>query len=53
MLLAVAMIPVLRVFPVVVLACLVVLPVLFVLTAMLGTFRSSIWTIGYVTQAES
>ena len=24
-----------------------------VLTAMLGTFRSSIWTIGYVTQVEA
>ena len=24
-----------------------------VLTAMLGTFRSSIWTIGYLTQAEA
>ena len=24
-----------------------------VLTAMLGTFRSSVWTIGYVTQAEA
>jgi hypothetical protein len=52
-LLLVALIPVLRVFPVIVIACLVLLPVIYVLTAMLGTFRSSIWTIGYVTQVES
>ena len=31
---------------------LVLLPLLGVLTAMLGTFRSSVWTIGYVTQVE-
>ena len=24
-----------------------------VLTAMLGTFRSSVWTIGYVTQVDA
>ena len=52
-LLLVALIPVLRVVPVIVLGCLVLLPVIYVLTAMLGTFRSSIWTIGYVTQVES
>jgi hypothetical protein len=48
-----ALIPVLRVFPVVVLACLVMLPALYVLGAIIGTFRSSIWTIGYVTQVDS
>ena len=48
-----ALIPVLRVFPVIVLACLVLLPAICVLAAMVGTFRSSIWTIGYVTQVES
>ena len=52
-LLLVALIPVLRVFPVIVLACIVVLPALCVLAAIVGTFRSSIWTIGYVTQVES
>jgi hypothetical protein len=52
-LLLVALIPVLRVFPVIVLACLVLLPALYVFAAVLGTFRSSIWTIGYVTQVES
>jgi hypothetical protein len=52
-LLIMALIPVLDVRPVVVIACLVLLPVLCVLTAMIGTFRSSIWTLGYVTQVES
>jgi hypothetical protein len=49
-LLLVALALVLNVLPVVVLGCLLLLPVFGVLTAMLGTFRSSIWTIGYVTQ---
>jgi hypothetical protein len=52
-LLLVALLPVLRVFPVIILGCLVLLPAIYVLTAMIGTFRSSIWTIGYVTQVES
>ena len=52
-LLLVALIPVLRVVPVIVLGCLVLLPAFYVLTAMVGTLRSSIWTIGYVTQVES
>ena len=52
-LLLVALIPVLRILPVFVVACVVVLPALYVLTAMVGTLRSSIWTIGYVTQVES
>jgi hypothetical protein len=52
-LLLAALIPVLRVFPVIVLGCLVLLPAICVVTAMVGTFRSSIWTIGYVTQVES
>jgi hypothetical protein len=51
--LLVALIPVLRVFPVIVLACVLVVPALSVLAAIVGTFRSSIWTIGYVTQVES
>jgi hypothetical protein len=29
------------------------LPAIAVLTAMVGTLRSSIWTIGYVTEVES
>ena len=52
-LLLAALIPVLRVVPVIVLGCLVLLPANYVLIAMLGTRRSSIWTIGYVTQVES
>ena len=52
-LLLVALTPVLRIVPVIVLGCLVLLPAIYVLTAMAGTFRSSIWTIGYVTQVES
>jgi hypothetical protein len=52
-LLLAASIPVLRVAPVIVLACLVLLPALGVFAAILGTFRSSVWTIGYVTQVES
>jgi hypothetical protein len=52
-LLLVALIPVLRIVPVIVLGCLVLLPVIYVWVAMVGTFRSSIWTIGYVTQVES
>lgn len=49
-LLLVALVPLLNVWPVVVIACLVLLPVIYVLSAMLGTFRSSVWTIGYVTE---
>ena len=52
-LLLAALIPLLRLFPVIVLGCLVLLPAIYVLTAMVGTLRSSIWTIGYVTQVES
>jgi hypothetical protein len=55
-LLLVALIPVLRVIPVIAIGCVVLLPLIYVLSAMLGTFRSSVWTIGYmteVTQVES
>ena len=52
-LLLVALIPVVRVLPVIVLACVVLLPPICVWAAIVGTFRSSIWTIGYVTQVES
>ena len=44
---------VLPVWPLIVLGGLLLLPAWCVLTAMLGTFRSSVWTIGYVTQAEA
>jgi hypothetical protein len=52
-LLLVALIPVLRLAPVIVLGCLVLLPVIYMWAAMVGTFRSSIWTLGYLTQVES
>ena len=52
-LLLVAVMPVLRIVPVVVIGCLVLLPAIYVWAAMVGTFRSAIWTIGYVTQVES
>jgi hypothetical protein len=52
-LLLLALMRVLHVVPVIVLACVVLLPLLCVLAAIVGTFRSSIWTIGYVTQVES
>jgi hypothetical protein len=52
-LLLVALLPVLRVFPVIVLACVVLLPAMCVWAAIVGTFRSTVWTIGYVTQVES
>jgi hypothetical protein len=48
-----ALATVLPVAPVVVFGCVVLLPALYVLAAMVGTLRSSIWTIGYVTQGES
>jgi hypothetical protein len=52
-LLLVALIPVLRIVPVIILGCLVLVTAIYVFSAMLGTFRSSVWTIGYVTQVES
>jgi len=52
-LLLVALIPWLRVLPVVVLAVAVLAPTMYVLAAVLGVFRSSVWTIGYLTQVES
>ena len=52
-LLLVASIAVLPIVAVIALGAIVLLPLLGVLTAMLGTFRSSVWTIGYVTQVES
>jgi hypothetical protein len=48
-----ALIPLLRLFPVIVLGCLVLLPAFCMFTALVGTFRSAIWTIGYVTEVDS
>ena len=42
-----------NIVPVIVIGCAVLLPAIYVLTAMIGTLRSSIWTIGYVTQVDA
>jgi hypothetical protein len=52
-LLLAASVVVLPMVAVLVIGALIVLPLAGVLTAMLGTFRSSVWTIGYVTQVEA
>ena len=44
---------VLPVLPLIVVGLLVVLPAVCVLTAMLGTYRSSVWTIGYLSQVDA
>jgi hypothetical protein len=51
-LLLAALATVLPVPPLIAVGVVVLVPVLCVLTAMLGTYRSSVWTIGYVTQVE-
>ena len=38
---------------VIVLGCLLLLPAFGVLTAIAGTVRSSVWTVGYVTQVDA
>jgi len=48
-----ALSPVLRVLPAIVIGILVLLPLVAVLMGMGGTFRSSIWTIGYLSQVEA
>jgi hypothetical protein len=52
-LLLAAMGTVLPVLPLIVVGVLVVLPAACVLTAMLGTYRSSVWTIGYLSQVDA
>ncbi len=52
-LLLVALMQVVPIVSVLIIACVVLLPLVCILTAMIGTFRSSVWTIGYVTQVES
>jgi len=44
---------VLHVFPVILIGCLIVVPAACVLVAIIGTFRSSIWTIGYVSEVNA
>lgn len=51
--LLVAMLPVLHTVRTVVLGGVILIPLIGILTAMLGTFRSSIWTIAYLSQVES
>jgi hypothetical protein len=52
-LLLMAFMPLFGLVPVIVMAGLVFVPLTCVLTAILGTFRSSVWTIGYVTEAAA
>ena len=52
-LLLVALATVLPVLPLIAVGLLVLVPLGCVLTAMLGTYRSSVWTIGYLTQVDS
>jgi len=47
-----ALLQVFRVAPVIILGCLVLLPLIYIFAGVLGTYRSSIWTVGYVTQVE-
>jgi hypothetical protein len=49
----VAFVPLLGIIPVAIAAVLWIVPVGCVLTAMLGTFQSSVWTIGYVSEAAA
>lgn len=44
---------VVQVFYVILLGCVIVVPAAYVLVAMIGTFRSSVWTIGYVAEAQA
>jgi hypothetical protein len=52
-LLVVGLIPVVSVFPAILIGALVLVPLGFVIFAMMGTYRSSIWTIGYVTEVNA
>jgi hypothetical protein len=52
-LLVFALMPIVQVFPAILIGGLVLVPVAFVVIAMMGTFRSSIWTIGYVTEVNA
>jgi hypothetical protein len=48
-----ALMPLLSGFTVTVIALTVVIPAMTVLVAIAGTFRSSVWTIGYVSEVEA
>jgi hypothetical protein len=48
-----ALMPILSGFTVIVIGFTLVIPAMAVLTAIAGTFRSSVWTIGYVSEVEA
>lgn len=48
-----ALVPLVQLVPAILIGGLTLVPVAFVLIAMMGTFRSSIWTIGYVTEVNA
>jgi hypothetical protein len=52
-LLLAALATVVPVLPLIAVGLLLIVPAACVLTAMLGTYRSSVWTIGYMTQVEA
>ena len=51
--LLVSLIPSVGMMPLIVIGAVVLLPAGYVLTAVLGTFRSAVWTIGYVSQVDA
>ncbi len=51
-LLLVALAQIVGIAPVIVIGCVLILPAAFVMAAMTGTLRSSIWTVGYVTESN-
>jgi hypothetical protein len=48
-----ALMPLLSGLTVIAIGCTVVIPAMALLTAIAGTFRSSVWTIGYVSEVEA
>ncbi len=48
-----ALVPFGQLGPAILVGALLLVPVCFVIVAMMGTFRSSIWTIGYVTEVNT
>jgi hypothetical protein len=53
LLLCLALLTVLHVAAVIAIGAVVLLPLGYVFTAIVGTFRSSVWTIGYMSQVEA
>lgn len=52
-LLVYALVPLVQIVPAIFIGGLTLVPVAFVVIAMMGTFRSSVWTIGYVTEVNA